>query len=93
MPQAALPVIVAMLLVALLVVMTSLGVAVRADALARRSPQARARASGEAGSEALPRDLGGPEWSWRRVATWAWFICAGASVLALGVVCGLVCFG
>jgi hypothetical protein len=89
MPGAALPVMVAMLLV----VMTSFGVAVRADALARRTPQARVRASGEVGSNALPRDAGGPEWSWRRIATWAWFICAVASVLALGVVFGLVCFG
>ncbi|WP_143548790.1 hypothetical protein [Rhodococcus sp. ACPA1] len=91
MPGTALPVLVAMLLVALLVVMASFGVAVRADALARRSPQARVRASGEVGSKHPPRDAGGPQWC--QVATWAWFICAGASVLALGVVCGLVCFG
>ncbi|MFF2111663.1 hypothetical protein [Rhodococcus koreensis] len=82
--------LVGLLVVALVVVPVSFGVAARADVKARRL-------SGSRGSDAnvgrSVADVAGRCDRWRQLATRAWLICGGASLIAVVVVGVLICVG
>ncbi|MFF2114347.1 hypothetical protein [Rhodococcus koreensis] len=81
---------VGLLVVALVVVPVLFGVAARADAKARRLSGSRASDAGVGRSVA---DVAGPCDRWRQLATRAWLICGGASLVAVVVVGVLICIG
>ena len=83
---------VGLLVVALLVVPVSFGVAVRADAKARRLSESPAPDANEGRSVAVAEITGRCD-QWRRLATQAWLICGGASLVAVVVVGVLICVG
>ena len=62
---------VALLVVAVVMAVVSGGVAVRADALARRRGETYGVAAGETRSTTTTQGGFGREWSWRRIATGA----------------------
>ncbi|MDI9949224.1 hypothetical protein [Rhodococcus sp. IEGM 1305] len=82
--------VVALLAVTLLVVPVSLGVATRADAKVRRLSTSRASAPNMRGSVA---DVHERCDQWRQLATRAWLLCGGASLVAVAVVGVLICVG
>ncbi|MFC9554034.1 hypothetical protein ACFTWF_24690 [Rhodococcus sp. NPDC056960] len=81
---------VAVVVVAQLVIPVAFGVAVRADAKARRFSNARASDTNGGRSVA---DAGGRCQRWRHFATWAWLTCGGASLVTVVVVSILICIG
>ncbi|MCQ4120752.1 hypothetical protein [Rhodococcus tibetensis] len=85
-------VMVGLLMVVLLVVPVSFGVAARADATARRLAEAGA-SDPNTGRMVAVAEAGGRCDQWRRLAMRAWLICGGASVVAVVVVGVLICVG
>ena len=83
---------VGLLVVALLVVPVSLGVAARADAKVRRLAESRASHPNPVGSVGVA-DVDERCDRWRQLATRAWLICGGASLVAVVVVGVLICVG
>jgi len=83
---------VALLVVTLLVVPVSFGVAARADAKVHRLAESRASHSNPGGSVAVA-DVDERCDRWRQLATRAWLICGGASLVAVAVVGVLICVG
>ncbi|WP_081792524.1 hypothetical protein [Rhodococcus wratislaviensis] len=83
---------VALLVVTLLVVPVSLGVAARADAKVRRLAESRASHPNLKGSVGIA-DVDERCDRWRQLATRAWAICGGASLVAVAVVGVLICVG
>ena len=83
---------VGLLVVALLVVPVSFGVAARADAKVRHLAESRASHPNPAGSVAVA-DANEQCDRWRQLATWAWLLCGGASLVAVAVVGVLICVG
>ena len=83
---------VGLLVVALLVVPVSFGVAARADAKVRRLAESRASHPNPVGSVAVA-DVDERCDRWRQLATRAWLICGGASLVAVAVVGVLICIG
>lgn len=81
---------VALLMAALVVVPVSFGVAARADAKVRGLPRSRGRDPDARGPVA---DVDERRNQWRQLATRAWLICGGASVVAVAVVGVLICVG
>ncbi|MFC9764239.1 hypothetical protein [Rhodococcus jostii] len=83
---------VALLVVTLLVVPVSFGVAARADAKVRRLAESRASHPNPVGSVGVA-DVDERCDRWRQLATRAWAICGGASLVAVAVVGVLICVG
>ncbi|KAF0966363.1 hypothetical protein [Rhodococcus sp. T7] len=83
---------VGLLVVALLVVPVSFGVAARADAKARRLSESPASDVNEGRSVAVAEMTGRCD-RWRQLATQAWLICGGASLVAVAIVGVLICVG
>lgn len=83
---------VGLLVVALLVVPVSFGVAARADAKARRLSGSQASDANLGRSVAVAEAAGRCD-QWRQLATQAWSICGGASLVAVVVVGVLMCIG
>ncbi|MDV7352702.1 hypothetical protein R4282_06685 [Rhodococcus oxybenzonivorans] len=83
---------VALLGVALVVVPVSFGVAARADAKVRALAESRASDPDPVGSVAVA-DADEQCDRWRQLATRAWLICGGASLVAVAVVGVLICVG
>jgi hypothetical protein len=81
---------VGLLVVALVVVPVSFVVAARADVKARRLSGSR---ESDAGVGRSVTDVAGRCDRWRQLATWAWLICGGASLVAVVVVGVLICVG
>ncbi len=81
---------VALLVAALLMVPVALGVAARADAKVRRLSKSRASDPNLSGSDVYVDERCE---RWRQLATRAWLICGGASLVAVAVVGVLVCVG
>ncbi|TQC44220.1 hypothetical protein EEB14_38700 [Rhodococcus sp. WS4] len=81
---------VGLLVVALVVIPVSFGVAARADAKVRHLSESRASDPTLRGSAAAAN---GRCDRWRQLATRAWLICGGASVVAVAVVGVLICVG
>ncbi|GCE41011.1 hypothetical protein I1A62_10290 [Rhodococcus sp. USK10] len=79
---------VALLVVALVVVPVSFGVAARADAKVRGLSRPRVPDPDPRGSVA---DVDERREQWRQLATRAWLICGGASLVAVAVVGVLIC--
>lgn len=88
MPGAGIGAMVGLLWWLLLVVPVSFGVAARADAKARRMSESRASDQDRRGSVAAGRCD-----RWRKLATRAWLICGGASLVTGGVVGVLIFVG
>ncbi|RZL75214.1 MAG: hypothetical protein EOP32_31955 [Rhodococcus sp. (in: high G+C Gram-positive bacteria)] len=89
-------VMVGLLVVALLVVPVSFGVAARADAKARRLTALRASDENQVRSVAVAvakAESAGRCEQWQRLATRAWLICGGAALVAVVVVGVLICVG
>ncbi|MFC9553551.1 hypothetical protein ACFTWF_22110 [Rhodococcus sp. NPDC056960] len=85
---------VGLLVVALLVVPVSFGVAARADVKARRLSEPRASDENSRRPVAVVEaEADGRCDQWRQLATQAWLICGGASLIAVAVVGVLICFG
>ncbi|MBC2642020.1 MULTISPECIES: hypothetical protein [unclassified Rhodococcus (in: high G+C Gram-positive bacteria)] len=82
---------VGLLVVALLVVPVSFGVAARADVKARRLSESRVSDTSSRPLAVVEAD--GRCDQWRQLATQAWLICGGASLIAVAVVGMLICFG
>ncbi|QSE85898.1 hypothetical protein [Rhodococcus koreensis] len=80
---------VGLLVVTLLVVPVSLGVAARADAKVRRLAESPASHPNPVGSVGVA-DV---DERWRQLATRAWLICGAASLVAVAVVGVLICVG
>ncbi|MFC9840358.1 hypothetical protein ACFVKB_42320 [Rhodococcus sp. NPDC127530] len=85
-------VMVGLLVVALVVVPVSFGVAARADAKARRLSGSRASDADLGRSVAVAEVVGRCD-QWRQLATQAWLICGGASLVAVVIVGVLICVG
>jgi hypothetical protein len=83
---------VALLVVTLLVVPVSFGLAARADAKVRRLTESQAPHRNSVGSVAVA-DVDERCDRWRQLATRAWLICGGASLVAVAVVAVLICVG
>ena len=83
---------VGLLVVALLVVPVSFGVAARADAKARALAEPRASHPNPVGSVAVA-DADKQCDRWRQLATRAWLLCGGAALVAVAVVGVLICVG
>ncbi|PQP23900.1 hypothetical protein [Rhodococcus opacus] len=83
---------VGLLAVAVLVVPVAFGVAARADAKARRLSEAQPSDADLRRSVAVAEVAGRCD-QWRQLATRAWLICGGASLVAVVVVGVLVCIG
>ncbi|AII03344.1 hypothetical protein [Rhodococcus opacus] len=83
---------VGLLVVTLLVVPVSFGVAARADVKARRLSEWRA-SDADLGRSVAVAEVAGRCDQWRRLATRAWLICGGASLVAVVVVGVLICVG
>ncbi|MFC0447008.1 hypothetical protein [Rhodococcus jostii] len=83
---------VGLLVVTLLVVPVSFGVAARADAKVRRLAESRASHPNPVGSVAVANADEQCD-RWRQLATRAWLICGGASLVAVAVVGALICVG
>jgi len=83
---------VALLVVTLLVVPVSFGVAARADAKVRRLAESRVTHPNPVGSVA-DADVDERCDRWRQLATRAWLLCGGASLVAVAVVGVLICVG
>ncbi|MDF3310037.1 hypothetical protein P3H15_34025 [Rhodococcus sp. T2V] len=83
---------VGLLVVALLVVPVSLGVAARADAKVRNLAESRASHPNPVGAVAVA-EVDERCDRWRQLATRAWLICGGASLVAVVVVGVLICVG
>nr|WP_271214038.1 hypothetical protein [Rhodococcus wratislaviensis]GLK41329.1 hypothetical protein GCM10017611_82050 [Rhodococcus wratislaviensis] len=83
---------VGLLVIAVLVVPVSFGVAVRADAKARRLSESQALET-DLGRSVAVADVAGRCDQWRQLATRAWLICGGTSLVAVVVVGLLVCIG
>jgi hypothetical protein len=83
---------VALLVAALLMVPVAFGVAARADAKVRRLEMSRASDPNLSGSD-VDVDVDERCERWRQLATRAWLICGGASLVAVAVVGVLVCVG
>jgi hypothetical protein len=81
---------VALLVAALLMVPVAFGVAARADAKVSRLSTSRASDPNLSGSDV---DVDERCERWRQLATRAWLICGGASLVAVAVVGVLVCVG
>jgi hypothetical protein len=85
---------VALLVAALLMVPVAFGVAARADAKVRRLSKSRASDLNLSGSDVdVDVDVDERCERWRQLATRAWLICGGASLVAVAVVGVLVCVG
>ncbi|MFD6061984.1 hypothetical protein [Rhodococcus wratislaviensis] len=84
--------LVGLLVVVLLVVPVSFGVAARADAKARRLSEWR-DSDADLGRSVAVAEVAGRCDQWRRLATRAWLICGGASLVAVAVVGVLICVG
>ena len=83
---------VGLLVVALRVVPVSFGLAARADAKVRRPAESRASYPNPVGAVAVA-DVKVRCDRWRQLATRAWLICGGASLVAVAVVGALICVG
>jgi len=83
---------VALLVVTLLVVPVSFGVAARADAKVRQLAESRASHPNPVSSVAVA-DADKQCDRWRQLATRAWLLCGGASLVAVAVVGVLICVG
>ncbi|TQC40004.1 hypothetical protein EEB14_57130 [Rhodococcus sp. WS4] len=83
---------VGLLVVTLLVVSVSFGVAARADAKVRRVAESRASHPNLTGSVAVA-EVDERCDRWGQLATRAWLICVGASLVAVAVVGVLICVG
>ncbi|WP_230989868.1 hypothetical protein [Rhodococcus oxybenzonivorans] len=83
---------VGLLVAALLMVPVAFGVAARADAKVRRLSTSRASDPNLSGSD-VDVDVDERCERWRQLATRAWLICGGASLVAVAVVGVLVCVG
>jgi hypothetical protein len=81
---------VALLVTALVVVPVAFGVAARADAKVRGLSQSRVPDPDPRRSVA---DVDERRDQWRQLATRAWLICCGASLVAVAVVGVLICVG
>lgn len=79
-------------MIAVLVVPVSFGVAVRADAKARRLSESQALET-DLGRSVAVAEVAGRCDQWRQLATRAWLICGGASLVAVVIVGVLVCIG
>jgi hypothetical protein len=84
---------VALLVAALLMVPVAFGVAARADAKVRRLSKSRASDPNLSGSDVYVDERCERWRRWRQLATRAWLICGGASLVAVAVVGVLVCVG
>ncbi|MDV6247220.1 hypothetical protein [Rhodococcus opacus] len=84
--------LIGLLVVALVVVPVSFGVAVRADAATRSLAPSRVPEEDRAGAVSVA-EVGGRCDRWRQRATGAWLICGGASLVAVLVVGVLICIG
>ncbi|RZL75841.1 MAG: hypothetical protein EOP32_30490 [Rhodococcus sp. (in: high G+C Gram-positive bacteria)] len=84
---------VGLLVIALVVVPVSFGVAARADAKTRRLSEALAPDANGGRSVLAVAEAGGKCDQWRRLATQAWLICGAASLVAVAVVGVLICVG
>ena len=83
---------VGLLVVTLLVVPVSFGVAARADAKVRHLAESRASHPNPVGSVAVVYADKRCD-RWRQLATRAWLICGAASLVAVAVVGVLICVG
>ena len=83
---------VGLLVIALLVVPVSFAVAARADAKARRLSEAQP-SDADTGRSVAVAEVAGRCDQWRQLATRAWLICGGASLVAVVVVGVLICIG
>jgi hypothetical protein len=81
---------VGLLVAALVVVPVALGVAARADAKSRRLSMSRGSDPNLRGSAA---DVDARCDRWRQLATRAWLVCGGASLVTVAVVGVLICVG